>query len=117
MLDLYSAILIVGGGMAKSKWQEIRKARVGDDPGAEARIRATRRLLEFAVRLAQLRERRGVTQTDLAEWLDVSQANVSRIEREDDVYLSTLDRYVRALGGTLEIHAVFDDEDIKLTPA
>ena len=29
--------------------------------------------------------------------------------------LSTLERYVEALGGKLEIRAVFDDEDVKLT--
>jgi hypothetical protein len=38
-----------------------------------------------------------------------------RIEKELDVRLSTLERYVEALGGKLEIHAVFDDADIKLT--
>ncbi len=39
----------------------------------------------------------------------------SRIENEVDVRLSTLERYVEALGGRLEIHAVFDDEAVKLS--
>lgn len=33
-------------------------------------------------------------------------------EKEVDVRLSTLERYVEALGGKLEIHAVFDEADI-----
>jgi len=41
--------------------------------------------------------------------------NVGRIEKELDVRLSSLERYVEALGGKLEIHAVFDDADTKLT--
>jgi hypothetical protein len=46
-----------------------------------------------------------------------SQANVWRIEHEEDIYLSTLRRYVDALGGRLEIAAVFPDETIRLMPA
>jgi hypothetical protein len=38
-----------------------------------------------------------------------------RIEKELNIRLSTLERYVEALGGRVEIHAVFDDEDVKLT--
>ena len=51
----------------------------------------------------------------LAEALGTSRPNVGRIEREVEVRLSTLERYVEALGGKLEIHAVFDDAGIKLT--
>jgi len=64
---------------------------------------------------AALRELRGASQTELAEALGTSRPNVGRIEKEVDVRLSTLERYVEALGGKLEIHAVFDDADIKLT--
>jgi hypothetical protein len=46
--------------------------------------------------------------------LEMTQANVSRIEHEDDIYLSTLRRYVEALGGQLEVHAVFPDETVKV---
>lgn len=43
-----------------------------------------------------------------------SSPTVSRIEREEDVYLSTLRRYVAALGGELEINAVFPDRTVSL---
>lgn len=46
-----------------------------------------------------------------AEILGTSRPNVGRIAKEID----TLERYVEALGGKLEIHAIFDDTDIKLT--
>jgi hypothetical protein len=45
-----------------------------------------------------------------------SQANVSQIEHTADIYLSTLRSYVEALGGRLEINAVFPDETIGLMP-
>jgi hypothetical protein len=47
---------------------------------------------------------------DVAGRLGVSQGNVSELERREDLYLSTLREYVEALGGTLELTAVFDDE-------
>jgi hypothetical protein len=36
--------------------------------------------------------------------------------RSGNGQLSTLERYIGALGGKLEIHAVFDDDIVKLTP-
>ena len=65
-----------------------------------------------AVALAALRESRAVTQEQLAEALDVSQPNISRIEHQDDLFLSTLRSYVEALGGRLELRAVFPDETL-----
>ncbi len=45
----------------------------------------------------------------MAAGLETSRPNVSRIEREVDVRLSTLQRYVEALGGELELIARFPD--------
>ena len=64
--------------------------------------------------LSRLREERGVTQQELAEQMRVTQANISRVEHQEDLYLSTLRNYVEALGGKLEIHAVFDDQTVDL---
>ena len=50
-------------------------------------------------------------QKDLASVLSVSQANISRIERQRDLYLSTLAAYIEALGGTLKLSAAFDDDE------
>jgi transcriptional regulator with XRE-family HTH domain len=70
--------------------------------------------MDAEMRLAELRQRRGVSQVTVADALAVSQPNVSRIEQEDDVYLSTLARYVAALGGHLEVSAVFPEETVTL---
>lgn len=83
-------------------------------PGAAEEIDARKRAIVAAVRLAELREQVGKTQTQLAKVLRMSQANVSRIERSDNLYLSTLADYVDALGGHIEINAVFDDDVVSL---
>jgi transcriptional regulator with XRE-family HTH domain len=70
--------------------------------------------VDDALALAEIRERRELTQNDVARVLESSQANVSRIERQRDLYLSTLAQYVEALGGTLKISAVFDDEEVEI---
>jgi hypothetical protein len=48
--------------------------------------------------------------------MQARQSNVSRLERQDDLYLSTLQGYVEALGGQLEVSAVFPEERIALRP-
>lgn len=95
--------------MANTKsWRTVREQR----PLNEQNVAAYKRLMQAELRLSELRSRRGVSQAVLADALAVSQPNVSRIEQEDDVYLSTLARYVAALGGHLEVQAVFPDETV-----
>lgn len=59
--------------------------------------------------LNELRQLRGTAQTALAETLSQSQAAISQLERREDIRLSTLRRYVMAMGGRLEMRVVFDD--------
>jgi predicted transcriptional regulator len=75
---------------------------------------AYRAALRDVLALTELREGRGVTQQQLASAWEVSQANVSRVEHEQDVYLSTLSAYVSALGGRLELKAIFPDQSVQL---
>lgn len=57
-----------------------------------------------------------LTQKDVADLLDVTQAYVSKFERRGDVLLSTLFAYVQALGGELEIRAKLPGcGDVKIT--
>jgi predicted transcriptional regulator/DNA-binding XRE family transcriptional regulator len=60
--------------------------------------------------LKALRELAGLTQTDLAMRLKVGQAAVSKIENRGDVQISSLKKYVEAIGATLRIDAAFDPE-------
>jgi DNA-binding Xre family transcriptional regulator len=82
------------------------------DPVRRANVAEYRRAMEDALALAELRNSRNVTQVELAAQLGISQGNVSRLEGRSEVYLSTLRSYIEALGGHLEIAAVFDDERV-----
>ncbi len=65
-----------------------------------------------AHRLAEMRQRMGLTQAEVAEIMHVRQERVSAIERAvvDAAELRTLAAYVKALGGRLEIIADFGGE-------
>ena len=63
------------------------------------------------VALHELRDHRGIMQGQVAARLATSRPNVSRIEREDDMRMSTLQRYIQALGGELELVARFPHGD------
>lgn len=70
--------------------------------------------------LRTLRELAGLTQHELAERLNVGQAAVSKIEHRGDVQISSLQKYVRALGATLRVDAAFSADalpDLSLTSA
>jgi len=78
--------------------------------GTKGRTAAPREAL-----LAELRSRRRISQEDLARLLGVSQPNVSKLERRQDMSVSTLRSLVEALGGQLEIFARFGDEAIRVS--
>lgn len=75
---------------------------------AKRREKIERRAVELAT-LKDLRQAVQRTQEDLAVRLGVGQDTVSRIERRSDLLLSTLRRYVEAMGGKLELVAQFPD--------
>jgi hypothetical protein len=50
-----------------------------------------------------------MTQDQLAATLEIAQGDVSKIEHRTDIYLSTLRRYIEAMGGELKIVASFPD--------
>jgi DNA-binding XRE family transcriptional regulator len=53
--------------------------------------------------LRELRQIAGKAQLDIAEALNIKQPSVSKIEKQADMYLSTLRSYVEAVGGKLEL--------------
>ena len=97
-----------------TNWRDQRARSVERDPGFEAGVARERAKLEFATKLQTVREARERSQEALATTMQVSQANISRIERQDDLKLSTLERYIEALGGRLEVRAIFGDEHVVL---
>ena len=83
-------------------------------PERRARNQAAARKLIEEMPLAELREARQLTQVQLARVLRVNQAAVSKMERRADMYLSTLGGIIKAMGGELEIRAVFPDGDVRI---
>ncbi len=94
----------------RTKWSELRDPTMAD-PERRIRIEARERAMETIIALAKVREQRGVSQAELARDLQVTQANISKIERKalsgDDLYLSTVSNYIAAMGGQLQLIARF----------
>jgi len=98
-------------------FNELREKARRCDPDWDANVAERQRAIRDALALAELRQSRQITQVQLADTLGadtlgISQGNVSRLETRSDVHLSTLRSYVEALGGHLEIAAVFGDERV-----
>ncbi len=79
---------------------------------ARAGRRSRGKLLDMDLR--EMRESTGKTQQDLAPLLEMTQSVLSKTERREDHRVSTLRRYVQALGGELEVIANFGDKRIRL---
>src|SRR5580698_9382704 len=84
---------------------------------AERRQRIEERVQKSlaAMPLDQIRKAQQMTQLQLAGILGVNQGEISKIEHRSDVCVSTLVEYVEALGGRLEIRAVFNDREVRIT--
>ncbi len=64
--------------------------------------------------LYELRHARKMSQEQLAEAMNVKQASISKLEHRVDIYISTLRRYVEAMGGSLVIQAMFPDGNVTI---
>lgn len=98
-------------------WDEVEdeaKAAGRIDEAEVARHRERMRSAQRAYRLAEIRKGRGLTQTDVAAEMHVTQRRVSAVERGQlgRTELGTVAAYVEALGGRVEIIADFGDERI-----
>jgi len=67
--------------------------------------------------LRALRELYQATQEQVAEKLQIQQEAVSKLEGRSDFKVETISRYVDALGGRLEVRAVFPDGQMSIYPA
>jgi DNA-binding XRE family transcriptional regulator len=85
-------------------WSPERKRRVAEKADTMIRNMA----------LDELRAARHLTQEQLAKTLGVAQAAVSKMERRTDMYISTLQTAIKAMGGDLEIRAVFPEGTVRI---
>jgi transcriptional regulator with XRE-family HTH domain len=84
----------------KKKLTTAQRARVDE---------LARKLIAEEKSLREIRKAREYSQITLAEILGMAQGDLSKFERRTDAYLSTIRRYVEAMGGTLELIATFPD--------
>ncbi|MEJ7812990.1 MAG: XRE family transcriptional regulator [Gemmatimonadaceae bacterium] len=98
--------------MAK-KFRDLVTATMTPEAQARAAERTAAMLAEMP--LNELRRARQLSQETLARELGATQPEVSRIEHRADMYVSTLRRYIEAMGGELEITARFPDGAVRIT--
>lgn len=94
------------------KWSDIRADVVAGAGGEEAVTKARKRNQAYidGHRLAERRKSLGLTQSDVAELMDVTKSRISQIERGEVSTVEAIARYVAALGGQIQISAVFGDD-------
>lgn len=86
--------------------------RLADQPVNDKRVDLYARIMEAQQRIARARYRHGVADEVVQAALDAVDERMSDDERREDLYLSALKYYVEALGGRLEVRAVFGDEAV-----
>jgi len=72
---------------------------------SDAAIKEYKKLVDF-------RKAVGLTQVELAGKMSITQENISRLEKRKDMHLSTLRKYVEALGGELELFINIPDKQL-----
>ncbi len=80
----------------------------------QARIAAKTRQLIDEMPLQELRRALDLTQQQVATSLGINQVAVSKMEGQTDMYVSTLRRFVEAMGGELRIVAHFPEGNVEI---
>jgi predicted transcriptional regulator len=96
-------------------WKALKQARLSSDAQQRVRARVQQALEERS--LKSLRQELALTQAQVSAAASMTQSELSRLEAREDHLTSTLRRYVEALGGKLEVTAVFGKRRVKLTDA
>lgn len=102
--------------MSTTKWSDIRSDLVTAAGGerALADARTAQQAYIDGHRLAERRQALGLTQADVAKLMSVTKGRVSQIENGIVSTVDVIARYVDALGGTLQVSAVFGDDHLLL---
>lgn len=100
-------------------WEQVRAETLESgqvSPDALAQAQVAQDACVAGYRLAELRGKAGMTQTQLAEAMGVSQARISAMERGelDSLTVASVRAYITALGGTVRIVASLADTDVTL---
>jgi len=94
------------------RWRDLEKETFTPERLEQLRQQAHIELLVMDLR--ELRKLSGKTQREVEEASEIVQSEISKLEHRRDFLLSTLRRYVHALGGELEIVVNFGNKSIRL---
>lgn len=89
------------------------RARMSPEAKAKAEAEALR--LDEEMDLAEIRRALKLSQEEIGQTLQIGQGSVAKIEKRADMYVSTLRRFIEAMGGELEIVARFRNHTVKIT--
>jgi DNA-binding XRE family transcriptional regulator len=94
------------------RWQDVRAGIVAGAGGEEAVAEARHRNQAYidGHRLAERRKALGLTQAEVAERMGVTKSRISQIERGEVSTIEAVARYVHAIGGHIQVSAVFGDD-------
>jgi predicted DNA-binding protein (UPF0251 family) len=81
-------------------------------PEAQAKARAQVNVMLEEIALQDLCKALNLTQEQVAAAMQMNQGVVSKMEHQDDIYVSTLRKFVTALGGELKLVASFPDREV-----
>lgn len=94
--------------------KKFRDLVAGKPPSWHATVAERQRELLAAMPLHELRRARQLSQEQLPEDLGATQPEISKMEHPTDMYISTLRRFIEAMGGQLEIIARFPDGTVEI---
>lgn len=97
--------------MANHSFNKLRP-KMSPEQLARAEMQAKDMMAEML--LSEIRKEVGLTQKDLAETMGIKQPSLSKLETQEDMQVSTLNRLVKALGGQLEIVAHMPNGDVRI---
>jgi transcriptional regulator with XRE-family HTH domain len=82
----------------------------------KTRRKAARRTQEllYELLLSEIRTLTGKSQQQVADAIGIRQPSLSKLEKQSDMQISTLQRIVNALGGKLEVIARFPKGAVKI---
>lgn len=90
--------------MARRSYKELRD-KMSPERQEESRQKAAELLA--AMPLQEIRKALSLTQVQLAQSLNITQPSVAKLESQTDMYISTLKRFIEAMGGELKVTATF----------
>jgi DNA-binding XRE family transcriptional regulator len=94
--------------------RNFKELRAKMSPAARAESEAWAKETIQNMPLDELRAAREMTQANLSKVLGVPQGSISKMERRTDMYLSTLRSYIEAMGGRLEMRAIFSEGAVNI---